>query len=72
MGFFKNMLNGGDDVSSKRFNGTVTVLLTVLIVIVSVIVGWEIKLPQEHLLDTMFWGGVILLGVTAVEKYLKK
>jgi hypothetical protein len=48
------------------------VLLTVAIVVVSVIAGWEIRLPQEHLIDSMFWGGVVLLGVTAVEKYFKK
>jgi hypothetical protein len=39
MGFFKNMLSSSDDVSSKRFNGTITVLLTVAIVVVSVIAG---------------------------------
>lgn len=70
--FLKSMLSGESDISSKRVNGTICIMLTVLIVILSVILGWEIKPPQENLIGTIFWGGVILLGVTAVEKYMKK
>lgn len=70
--FLKNMFSGGDDVSSKRVSGIICILFVVVITTLSVALSWEIKSPQENLMSTIFWGGVVLLGATGVEKLIKK
>jgi len=70
--FLNNMFSGKEDTSSKRVNGTMCILLVTIIVTLSIILDWTIRIPQENLLHTIFWGGTGLLGITTLEKYLKK
>lgn len=70
--FLKQLFSGSEDVSSRRVNGTLCIITTVLIVIISIVLDLNIKIPQENLLSTIFWGGVVLLGATGVEKLIKK
>lgn len=66
------MFTGQSGTSSKRVNGTIYGLSVVIIVILSVINQWTILQPQENLLHTIFWGALLLFGITGVEKFINR
>ena len=66
------MLSEESGTSSKRVNGTFCIFVVAIITALSVVLEWTIASPQQVLLDTVFWGGIALLGITAVEKFIKK
>ena len=70
--FIKKLLSAESGESSKRFNATLCIVSMIVLVIIVVLFGMEIKIGHESLIKTIFSGGLILLGVTAVEKIMKK
>lgn len=70
--FIITMLSEGPDASSKRTNGTMCILVTLLLVCGVVIFKMDILPIHEALISMVFWGGITLLGITGAEKFLKK
>lgn len=70
--FLVNMLSGNSDVSSKRVNGTLCIWTILIILITSVIWQFNISETQESIISTVFWGGIMLLGVGIADHYFKK
>jgi hypothetical protein len=66
------MFHRESNISSKRINGTVCIVVVITILVVSFILNRDFKPAQENLLNTVFWGGVVLLGAGIGEKFIKK
>lgn len=70
--FIKKMLSGSNDVSSKRSAGLYAVFVVVTVSAVLVFTSdmpWELKVD---LLKFLFTGGLLALGVAAIEKFWAK
>jgi hypothetical protein len=64
--FIIQMLSAGDNVSSKRVTGVLCVLIYILFIVLNFFIS--LSETQLKLLDGLLWGGVVLLGVSLVEK----
>ena len=65
--FIKNMLSKGTNESSKR---TMGVLIIISIIIIAFICVFS-KAQAPEIVDTMFWGAMLLLGVETVSDTIK-
>ena len=66
------MFSVKDNVSSKRVAGLYTLITIVTVIEVYVVASsmpWDLKV---ELLKTVFYGGLIALGITSVEKIFMK
>ena len=70
--FILEMFNGNNDVSSKRVNGTLCILVVLILLIISVIFGKQISDEISKLMEMVFWGGAALLGLGVAEKWINK
>lgn len=70
--FLKDMFTGTSDVSSKRINGTLCILTVLGVIITSLLFNFTIDQPKENIITTVFWGGVMLLGIGIADHYFKK
>ena len=70
--FIQKLLSAESSESSKRFNATLCIISMILLVMIVVLFEIDIKSAHESLIKTIFSGGLILLGVTAIEKIMKK
>lgn len=66
------MLSSESDVSSKRTMGSICILSMVIAILTVVFVGVEIKDNHVDLISMVFGGGIILLGVNAIESVFRK
>ena len=69
--FIKDMLSAEDGISSKRVNGTLCILTTLIILYISVIFDIRLDSIQADILSTVFYGGVLLLGINLLERFKK-
>lgn len=60
------MLSAENNVSSKRVTGVLCVLIYILFIVLNFFIS--LSETQLKLLDGLLWGGVVLLGVSLVEK----
>lgn len=70
--FFKNMFSKKDDVSSKRITGVFCVFVFAVLLTVAFFTRSQISEILRDLLKTLFFGGLALLGVAAIEKIWTK
>ncbi len=69
--FIIKMLSSNDDEASKRVNGTACIMVVIVILVVSLVFKIDIKSELWNLIDTVFWGGVVLLGVGIGDRIMK-
>lgn len=69
--FIVLMFNGGSDVSSKRVNGTMCISTILLILLYSVFKNQAINPDVMLFIKLVFFGGLTLLGVSVLEKFIK-
>lgn len=74
--FLLSMLSDGEQVSSKRVNGTLCVISAILIVLTAIVLALTIKvdIPNEvtALIIAVFSSGLVLLGAGALVDIFKK
>ena len=70
--FIQKLLSAESSESSKRFNATLCIISMILLVMIVVLFKMDVELAHENLIKTIFSGGLVLLGVTAIEKIMKK
>lgn len=68
MSFFKNLLNTGDNVSSKRLVGLVASMCLCVTMVVSSFVSLETP-PSDTLIEAVLWLALGSLGFTSIEKF---
>lgn len=69
--FILNMFSGSNDVSSKRVNGTICILIILTLLSVSIIWDKDVSQSKIDWAIAVFWGGVSLLGVGVVDQYFR-
>ena len=71
--FIKKMLGGGNEVSSKRFWGSITFLSALILSYLKVLDSCEDIAPNKlELINTMYITGAFLLGIALVELFKPK
>lgn len=70
--FIKNIFVSSSDVSSKRINGSLCILVTLIISLLCTIFGFTISTELLKLIKMVFWGGTMLLGLGIADKYFNK
>lgn len=66
--FILKMLSNSDDVSSKRVTGILCILVYIVMFVVVFFSEKELKQPVSDLFTTLFYGGLVLLGIGVIEK----
>lgn len=68
--FISSMFNGNSSVSSKRVNGTICIISTIIILFTCILLNKPISEEIVGLLKVVFWGGTALLGLGVADKFL--
>ena len=69
--FIQAMFSGNSDVSSKRVNGTFCIIATVTLIVLFPIFKWELSDALKSLIEMIFWGGTMLLGLGIADRFFK-
>lgn len=69
--FLSSMFNGGSDVSSKRVNATIIIIVVLALLSTAILADKDISQSKIDWAITLFWGAIALLGGSIVEKIYK-
>lgn len=71
--FFKKMLSSSDEVSSKRFWGSLTFLSALILSYLTILGSCnDIAINKLSLINTMYLAGGVMLGLGLVEIFKKQ